>query len=305
MLEQSRIDSLDVTILRGGGRSVADWAASRASPSPTTRPGARVLRPPLAVLHGGQVRRRGRGRAGLHRGRRGPRAPDDAGRPAVGAAAHPRHRQARRRGRAGRRLPAHRREAPAPGRPRARPSSARSRRRPRSSTTCAATRASAGSPSGRTSRTCSVDVAAGNLDYDLAAPPTPATVPTLHDTGLSAAPTPPSPVPDRTGRRAVGDGRRWSRPSLVLSGARRGCAASPGPEGDFRAGRELGGRRRRRGPAVTVSSASESISAMSWTLTSSSASSPSRRRPSSRSRTGRRRRCARRRSRAPPRCARR
>ena len=119
VLQQMRIDALDITVLKGGGPDVAHVGAGRTASgsrrtrrkcSTSTRSAARSSSPPSSTA----TPRAARGQQRRRRHARPPHDPDDE---PVGAAAHPRPRQAAGRPRRRRRLPADRRRAGAAARP--------------------------------------------------------------------------------------------------------------------------------------------------------------------------------------------
>ena len=149
VLQEVRIDALDITVLKGGAPDVAVWAKDhgfRLSPDAPEVLDFYAQRSPIflaAVFDGEAAAERGQAARRRHAG-----AHHDADRQPVGAAAHPGPRQAGGRPRPGRRLPADRRQAGAAARHRTMASSSRTTRKRTTccSTTCAPTPAWAGCP---------------------------------------------------------------------------------------------------------------------------------------------------------------
>ena len=220
---ETKIDALDITVLKGGGDEVGRVGARQRLPPHARRArDARLLRPPQPDLHGRPLRRLPRRRARPGRRRRHADHAHDPDRPAVGAAADPQPRPRGERVRRGRRVPAHRRAAePAGRRPRPHPRPQRG-----APTTCCSSdlRSDVGMewvPDEMWFTYLQVGTEAGALDYDLAISADPTTPPTITDTGVEVSEAQPvlpdggrSPLwPHRRRRAGRPDrGRRVPRP---------------------------------------------------------------------------------------------
>ena len=142
---QVKIDALDITVLKGGGEAVGRWATEHGFRLPPDAPEVLdfyAARSPIFLA--ADLRRRRREGEGPEHRRRHAGPHHDADREPLGPAAHPRHRQERRRPHRSGRVPADRPQARrcSPRRSRTACSSSTARRlRPRCSTTFVPTRA--------------------------------------------------------------------------------------------------------------------------------------------------------------------